>query len=164
MTLIDTTKSADDVEEKTLRGTIKDDYLAARKARNDTVRINLLSTLSSEIAKIGKDAGNRVTTDEEALAVIRKFVKNAEQTVVNLTAGGRDAGAIHQELDILKAYLPAAPTEEEIETASREIVAGADVNSKPGALRGLVMKGLKERFGDRFDGAAVTPIVVRVLG
>lgn len=75
-----------------------------------------------------------------------------------------DSGAIHRELEILKAYLPVAPTEDEIETASKEITAGADGNTKPVALRGLVMKGLKERFGDKFDGTAAAPIVVRVLG
>lgn len=145
--------------------TIKDDLVGSRKARTDAARTALLTTLSSEIALVGKNDGNRETRDDEALAVVRKFVKNAELTVTNLEAAGRDTGAVQHELAILKAYLPTAPTAEEIEAATREIVAGADGNAgKPGALRGLVMKGLKERFGDRFDGAAANPIVGRVLG
>jgi Uncharacterized conserved protein len=146
---------------------IKSDLIEARKARTDKERISLLTTLSSEIAIVGKNDGNRETRDDEALAVIRKFVKNAEQTLTNLEAAGRsaDAGAVQHELGILKAYLPTAPSAEEIEAAAREIVAGAESNAgKPGALRGLVMKELKARFGDRFDGAAAAPVVGRVLG
>lgn len=144
---------------------IKTDLVEARKARTDKDRIALLTTLSSEIAIVGKNDGNRETRDDEALAVIRKFVKNADQTVTNLESAGRDTGTVTNELAILKAYLPTAPSEDEIEAATREIVAGAEGNSgKPAALRGLVMKELKTRFGDRFDGAAAAPVVGRVLG
>jgi len=151
----------------TLIERIKADLIEARKARTDKIRISLLTTLSAEIATVGKTDGNRETRDDEAMVVIRKFVKNGELAFKNLTDAGRteDAGAIQQELSILKDYLPTAPTANEIEAATREIVAGSEGNAgKPGALRGLVMKGLKERFGDRFDGAAAAPIVGRVLG
>ena len=144
---------------------IKDDLVAARKARTDSIRIALLTTLASEIANFGKNEGNRETRDEEALAVLRKFVKNADLTLANLVNAGRDTGAIHAEISILKEYLPKAPDAGELEAAIRDIVAGAEnSNAKPGALRGLVMKGLKERFGDRFDGASAGPVVARVLG
>lgn len=145
--------------------TIKTDLLEARKARTDPARTALLNTLSSEIAMKGKNEGNRDTTDEEALTIVRKFVKNADQTFSDLTKAGRDTGAIQHELAILKAYLPAAPTVEELEAAIAEIVSGSSATGgKPGAMRGLVMKGLKDRFGDRFDGAAAAPVVGRVLG
>jgi hypothetical protein len=144
---------------------IKTDLVEARKARTDKDRIALLTTLSSEIAIVGKNDGNRETRDDEALAVVRKFVKNAEQTLTNLETAGRDTGTVQNELAILKAYLPTAPTADEIEAATRDIVAGAEGGGgKPGALRGLVMKELKARFGDRFDGAAAAPVVGRVLG
>lgn len=144
---------------------IKTDLLEARKARTDAARTALLTSLSSEIAMKGKTDGNRETTDEEALAILRKFVKNADQTLADLTKAGRDSGAVQHELAILKSYLPAAPTDEELEAAIGEILAGSDAtDAKPGAKRGIVMKGLKERFGDRFDGAAAAPVVGRVLG
>jgi uncharacterized protein YqeY len=144
---------------------IKTDLLESRKARTDAVRTALLTTLSAEIATVGKTKENRDTTEEEASAVVRKFVKNAGQTLSDLEKAGRDTGAIQHELAILKAYLPAAPTIEELEAAIVEIVAGSDATGgKPGALRGLVMKNLKDRFGDRFDGAAAAPVVGRVLG
>lgn len=142
---------------------IKTDLVEARKARTDKDRIALLTTLSSEIAIVGKNDGNRDTRDDEALAVIRKFVKNAEQTVTNLEAAGRDTATVQNELAILKSYLPTAPSADEIEAATREIMATADAG-KPGALRGIVMKELKARFGDRFDGAAAAPVVGRILG
>lgn len=144
---------------------IKTDLVEARKARTDKERIALLTTLSSEIAIVGKNDGNRETRDDEALAVIRKFVKNADQTVTNLESAGRDTATVQNELAILKSYLPTAPSADEIEAATREIIAGAENSGgKPAALRGLVMKELKARFGDRFDGAAAAPVVGRVLG
>lgn len=145
--------------------TIKADLLESRKARTDAARTALLNTLASEIAMKGKNEGNRETTNDEALTIVRKFVKNADQSFADLTKAGRDSGAIQHEIGILKAYLPKAPSVEELEQAIADVVAGADATGgKSGALRGLVMKTLKDRFGDRFDGASAAPVVGRVLG
>lgn len=142
---------------------IRDDLNAARKERADRERILLLSTLAGEVERVGKDSGSRETTDAEALAVIRKFIKNAEQTAADLGKAGRDAGHIQREIGILEAYLPAAVAEQEVESAVREILAGM-AGGNPKAAMGLAIKALKERFGDRFDGNAMVPAVKRALG
>ena len=65
---------------------IKEDSLRARKDRN-TWKANLLTTLYAEASMIGKNKGNRVSTDEETTAVITKFLKNAQETKTVLTEG-----------------------------------------------------------------------------
>ena len=64
----------------TLIERIKEDNLAARKNR-DQVRATLLTTLFSEAVSVGKNAGNRETTDAETLAVIKKFIKGIDDTL-----------------------------------------------------------------------------------
>lgn len=141
---------------------IRSDLFEARKARTDNAKIMLLNTLVGEAARVGKDAGNRETTDAETMAVVKKFVKNAEQTLADLTKYGRDTGSIQGEIAILATYLPAALPVGEVEKAVEEIVAGLDDPKAKSAI-GLVNKALKERFGDAFDGSTMVPIVKRIL-
>ena len=145
-----------------LIGKIRDDLTATRKARDDSQKAMLLSTLLGEAARVGKDAGNRETTDAETMAVVRKFLKNADQAVADLNKAGRDAGHIQREIEILGGYLPASVPVAEIEAAVREIAAGLG-GGNPKAALGTVIKGLKDRFGDRFDGGTMSPVAKRVL-
>lgn len=140
---------------------IRADLNAARKQRDDKERIMLLSTLVGEAERVGKDAGNRETTDAEATAVVRRFVKNAEQAVADMEKAGRDAGHIRREIGILGGYLPASVPEADVEAAVREIAAELDGKGK--SAFGLVIKGLKVRFGDAFDGNSMASVAKRVL-
>ena len=141
---------------------IRADLIAARKARADSTKIMLLNTLVGEAERVGKDAGNRDTTDAETIAIIKKFAKNAELTKSGLEKFGRDAGSIQHEIAILATYLPAALPVEEIESVVMEIVDGLDDPKAKNAV-GVVNKALKERFGEAFDGSTMVPIVKRIL-
>ena len=55
---------------------IKADQLAARKAK-DGLATALLTTLIGDAEMVGKNAG-RLVTDEEVVAVIKKFIKNID--------------------------------------------------------------------------------------
>lgn len=141
---------------------IRADLNAARKERKDPDKVKLLSTLAGEAERVGKDSGNRETTDPEAVGVVRKFIKNAEMTAAELTKAGRDDSAVRREIEILEAYLPAGVPESEVEAAAREIAAGLP-DPKAKSAFGMVVKGLKERFGESFDGGAMAPVVKRVM-
>jgi hypothetical protein len=56
--------------------TIKADQVQARKARSASASI--LTTLIGEAEMIGKNAGDRESTDEEVIAIIKKFIKNLD--------------------------------------------------------------------------------------
>lgn len=57
---------------------------AARKERNDPDKVKLLSALSGEAERVGKDSSNRATSAAETVAATRKFVKNAEVATAEL--------------------------------------------------------------------------------
>ena len=68
---------------------IKNASLAARKAK-EALAATLLTTLYSEAVNVGKNNGNRDTTDAEAVAVVKKFLKGVDETISYLEKTGGD--------------------------------------------------------------------------
>lgn len=142
-----------------LLDTLKNDALAARKAR-DAVRSALLTTLVAEAAKVGKDDGNRASTEAEVVAVVKKFIKNTEETL--RAVQGKPAEAQAQgELAILKAYLPKQATEEDVRAKVAELVGG--LSDRSPKQMGVVMAGLNAAFEGNFDKAVASRIVKTAL-
>lgn len=126
---------------------LKKDALLARKA-GDGVRGTLLSTLISEAEMVGKNAGNRESSDDEVQATIRKFLKNNQEALAVIKDADRRA-ALEQESVVLSAYLPPMASEDEVKAVIAETVAGlADRSPKS---MGVVMAALKAKFGTGFD-------------
>lgn len=126
---------------------LKNDALDARK-KADSVRATLLSTLIAEAGMVGKNAGNRESTDEEVQATIRKFLKNNQEALAVIKDEARRA-VLHAEADILTAYLPPMADEAEVRAFIAETVATlADRSPKS---MGAVMGALKKKFGSGFD-------------
>ena len=154
-----------------LLDTLKNDALAARKAR-DAVRSALLTTLVAEAAKVGKDNGNRASTEAEVVAVVKKFIKNTEETLRVLegnpaeTPGekleGKPAEAqARSELEILMAYLPRQASEEDVRAKVAELVGG--LSDRSPKQMGVVMAGLNAAFEGNFDKAVASKIVKTAL-
>jgi len=139
---------------------LNSEYMTARKEKNQ-VKANLLGTLISEARMIGKNDGNRETTDDEVLTLVKKFLKANEEAVAALEKSGRDSNQEKEEKVILEGYLPQQLTTEELEKAIAEIVSGLAEKS-PKAM-GQVMAELKSAFPNRFDGKAASEISRRLL-
>jgi len=92
---------------------IKFDALEARKARQ-TETATLLTTLYSEASMVGKNAGNRESTDIEVLQVIEKFVKNANEVKNILLKNNKDVSNVDNEILVLSKYLPQKMSYEEL--------------------------------------------------
>lgn len=108
---------------------IRQDQVAARltsRAEGSRLKANLLTTLLGEAARVGKDAGDREPTDEEVITLIRKFVKNIEET---LRVRPNDESAF-AERDLLKAYLPDPLTDDVLRTLLRERYQPEDLTVK----------------------------------
>ena len=71
----------------TLLAKLKADSLQARKDGNK-VAANLLVTLVSEATMVGKNAGNRDSTDEEVQRVVKKFLDNTIETRNHILKNG----------------------------------------------------------------------------
>ena len=127
----------------------------ARKNRSE--QASLLVTLLSEATMVGKNA-NRETTDDEAIAVIKKFIKTNSDTMSVITDE-----LVHQSLEaeikVLEQFLPKQLTREELCEVIEEIVASLE---KPNM--GSIMKLLKDGYGGTYDGGMASKLVKDMLG
>lgn len=140
---------------------IRADLTAAMKAQEkdklSTLRM-LQSALKNEQINVGHEL-----SDEEAMTVIRKAVKQRQDSIEQYTKGNRPELAEKErvEMEQLKTYLPPELTEEEIESGVREIIASTGAQSKKDM--GKVMKEATARYKGRVDGKKVQEIVARLL-
>lgn len=139
---------------------IRNDMMAARRG-DDPVAKSLLVTLYSEASMVGKNKRNGDTTDEEAIAMVRKFAANTEETLRLLTERGQPAVAQSRELEILGTYLPQQLTEAELNKAIADIVALQP--EKSSKVMGRVMSELKTRHGATYDGKRASELVKLAL-
>ena len=140
--------------------TINQDRNEARKMKY-TATATLLTTLYSEAQMVGKNDGNRETTDAEVVAVIKKFVKNIDETLSNLPETDPRYEAAKTEREVLNFYLPKQMTEEDLRTAIGEIIQSRNL-SEPRDM-GIVMKELKAAFDSQFDGKMASQIARELL-
>jgi uncharacterized protein len=130
---------------------------AQEKERLSTLRM-LQSALKNEQINLGHEL-----SDEEAMTVIRKAVKQRQDSVEQFTNAGRTEMAAKEqsEMELLKTYLPAELSAEELESGVREIIASTGAQSKKDM--GKVMKEATARFKGRVDGKKVQEVVSRLL-
>ena len=132
--------------------------MKARDAERTSVLRMLQSALKNEQINLKHDL-----SDEEALSVIRKAVKQRLDSIEQYTNAKRPELADKEkaEMDLLKTYLPPELSDEELEAGLREIVASTGAQSKKDI--GKVMKDATARFKGRADGRKIQEIVGRLL-
>lgn len=145
--------------------TIKNDNIAARKSR-DVIATSLLSTLYAEAVNVGKNDGNRETSDKETLAVIKKFLDGVLFTIETLQFNSDDKILVAiREKDILSTYIekfqPKQLTTEQLTAIITEIVAG--LPEKSPKQMGAVMKSLKDSYDGMYQGNEASKIVKELL-
>lgn len=138
---------------------IKIASLVARKA-HDIEKAASLVTLLSEATMIGKNDGNRETTDVETITVIKKFIKNIDETLSLKTFAHDDPIAVKltNERFILKSFLPTQFKDHEIKEELTNIN-----QSTPGLKMGDLLKIFKSKFDGRYDGGSAAKIAKDVI-
>jgi uncharacterized protein YqeY len=114
--------------------------------RRDTIRYLLAALKNAEIEK-------RAALDpEEEIALLQRQAKRQNESIDQFRAGGRADLAEREEeqLAILKRYLPAELTDDEVSQLARTVVAELDATSMKDL--GRVMPLLIERAAGRADG------------
>lgn len=147
----------------TLLETLQKDQLQSRKDR-DAIKTSLLTTLFSEAVNVGKNQGNRASTDEEVIAVIKKFVKGSKENIEIYTKTGKTEALnlANQELDILQTYLPQTVSEDVLKVRIVEVMSKLNLPKESSSL-GKVIKELKNEFGSTLDGALASKLVKEAL-
>jgi uncharacterized protein YqeY len=140
-----------------LQNKIKNDQLNARKNR-DRLRANILTTLYSEVSIIGKNEGNRSTTDKEALKKINYFLKNAKENLEKIKDGRvisypERTSEIRLEIEIYESYLPTQLSDDEI-LKELDTCIGLGIDNI-----GAIMKHFKTNFAGLYDGKKLSSMV-----
>ena len=145
----------------TLSEQIRSDLTSAMKAQ-EKERLSTLRMLQSAIKNEQINSGHELS-DEEAMTVIRKAVKQRLDSIEQYTKGNRPelAEKERSEMELLKTYLPPELTDDEIESGVREIIASTGAQSKKDM--GKVMKEATGRYKGRVDGKKIQEIVSRLL-
>ena len=140
---------------------VRADLTAAMKAR-DAEKTSTLRMLQSSFKYAQIETGHELG-DDEALAVIRKAVKQRLDSIEQYTKGNRPelADKERREMDILKTYMPPELSDDEIESGLREIIASTGAQSKK--EMGKVMKEATARYKGRVDGKKIQEIASRLL-
>ena len=149
----------------TLAQRIDSDLKDAMRAR-DATRLGVLRMLKSALkyAGIEKSGAAGELDDAEATQVIRKQVKQRQDSIESFEKGGR-AELVEKEkneLAILNSYLPAAMSTEELSRLVKETIGEVGATSR--AQMGAVMKALGPKVGGRVDGKTLSQEVQRQLG
>ena len=140
---------------------IRADLTAAMKAQ-EKERLSVIRMLQSAVKNEQINAGHELS-DEEAMSVIRKAVKQRQDSIEQYSNAGRTelADKERSEMEILRTYLPAELSDDELETGLREIFGSTGAQSKKDL--GKVMKEATARFKGRVDGKKVQEAVSRLL-
>jgi uncharacterized protein YqeY len=140
-----------------IRANLTESMKARTAERTSTLRM-LQAAIKNEQISLGHEL-----SDEEALAVVRKGVKQRLDSVEQYTKGNRPDLASKEaaEIEMLKVYLPPELSDAELESGLRDIIASTGAQSKKDM--GKVMKEATARYKGRAEGRKIQEIVSRLL-
>lgn len=147
----------------TLQERIDADLMDAMRAK-DAGKLGVLRMLKSAMKYFAiENSGEGKLDDAVATQVIRKQVKQRQDSIESFEKGGRPelAAKEKEELEMLKAYLPKGLSAEELAALVRETISETGAASK--AQMGAVMKALQAKVAGRADGKALSAEVQQQL-
>jgi hypothetical protein len=138
---------------------IKQEQLKARKNK-DKFKAGILTCLYSEANIIGKNNGDRQTTDEECIKCITKFKKGTNDNIRilrDLGKNARDIAPLLQEVGFYDEFLPKQMTKSELTEYIKETIALGANNI------GAVMKVMKTEINGQYDGKMASGLIKELL-
>lgn len=147
-----------------LTAQLQEDLKTAMKAK-DTVALNALRALKTALTNAAIEKGGLGTPldENEALAVIRKQVKQRQDSIAQFAANNRPelAATEQAEIAILERYLPAALSAEDLDAIITAAIAETGASSK--ADLGKVIKLVQAKAEGRADGKTISQSVMQRL-
>ena len=135
----------------------------AMKAK-DEARLSALRMIKSALQKHQIDSMKPLDEATE-MQVMNTLLKQRRESADMFRKGGREELATKEEAEIrvIESYLPAAPSEAELEQAVSEAIAETNANSAK--QMGAVMKAAQGKLsGKRIDGKVLSDLVKQRLG
>ena len=147
-----------------LQKRIDEDLKDAMRSK-DVDRLSVLRLLKAALknAAIEKVSADGELNDADTVAVIRKQVKQRQDSIESFGKGGR-ADLVEKEkaeIAVLNNYLPQAMSAEELTKIVADTIREAGATSR--AQMGTVMKALQPKIAGRADGKTLSTEVARQL-
>jgi len=133
---------------------LKAESMALRKVRSP-VAASITFALS-EIEKVGKNNGNRATTEDEAIKVVQKLISTIDENLKLPLGDGRRV-ALNYEKQILLGVLPQMASEEDIRSLLRDTI-----GDQPPKNKGVAMKVIRDEYGAKVDMKRAGEIVTEM--
>jgi hypothetical protein len=141
-----------------LEDKILNDYKEAMKSR-DTLKSSTLSFLRADMLNQATAKKKDKLDDPEIVAVIKKQIKQRQDSIEQFTKGNRleMAEKEKKELEMLRAYLPPELSVEQIKVLIEEAI----VATGAGGMKdmGRLMKELTVKLAGQADGKLVSDLV-----
>ena len=141
-----------------IREQILADIKEAMKAKDEFKR-DTLRTLNAALKQVEVDQRIEMT-DEVVLPLLQKEIKKRADSVELYLKGEREDLAKKEqgEIELIKAYLPAQLSDEELKTKIEAII------QKTGKNLGAVMKMAKDEIGASAEAKRISVIAKELLG
>jgi uncharacterized protein YqeY len=143
---------------------IPEDIKSAMRAK-DATALNALRALKTALTNAAIEKGGLGTALEESevLALVRKQIKQRLDSCEQFEKAGRPELVVTEkaEIEILSRYLPAALTEEQLQSIIDQAVSDTGATGK--ADMGKVMKRAQELAEGRADGKLLSAAVMKRL-
>jgi hypothetical protein len=144
-----------------LRSKIEDGLKQSLKQR-DAVKVSIFRMLlaaikNKEVEKL------RALTEDEFYGIVKTSVKQHIESIESFKKGNRQdlVDKEENELEILKGFLPAALSDEELSTEIEETIKTMEAKNQKDM--GKVIRHLMEKYPGRIDGKVLSGMVLKRL-
>lgn len=149
----------------TFAETVMSDLKDTMRAK-DTVALTTLRALKTALTNAAIESGNKdnVVEEADALAIVRKQIKQRQDSIEQFENAGRAelAESEKAEIVVLEKYLPAALGADEISAIVEAAIAETGATSR--ADMGKVMGIVQAKAAGRADGKTLSQEVMKHLG
>lgn len=137
---------------------ILNDYKEAMKSR-DALKSSILSFLRADMMNLAVAKKKNKLDDSEAVSVIKKQIKQRQDSIEQFTKGNRPEMAEKEkkEFEILKTYLPPELCVEELKKIIDEVTVLTEAQGMKDM--GKVMKEVSAKVAGQADGKLVSDLV-----
>jgi uncharacterized protein YqeY len=143
---------------------MKDAMRAGQKDRLAVIRLINAAIKQREVDELGAAGREKGLDEPQVIATLEKMIKQRRESIVQYEAGNRaDLAAKEQaEIDIIKAYLPEALSEAEVDA----LIASAIAETGAASIKdmGKVVGIIKAKAAGRADMGAVSAKIKQKLG
>ncbi len=143
--------------------TVSEDIKKAMKAKNKVALQTLRNVKKAFIEANTQTGANEVLSDEEALRIIQKLVKQGKDSATIYKEQDREDLADEElaQVEILEEYLPKQMSKEELKEALKKLV--DELNATSMKDMGKVMGTATQKFAGKAEGRMISQIVKELL-